>query len=197
MLVFLEYLLVFLIILAITVIVSIAMLRLIANAIIYAQITVSLFMALASHVNNPLFNGGLLSFIVWAAIWLGGCFLLCMIPRVSYALCFSCTAMVTWFFGTMVIGMITGLDSFDEGRQIYDTVVKIIIVVFSLSIIVPEFKRHGDLNLFSNPILNILERGLAALIYTIGIYMLLSSGSLLVFIGIFVAAVVADILLLG
>jgi hypothetical protein len=168
--------------LCITVLVCLLIALAIKKAVELSKITFALFIALVLNNSNPILEGrGFISYLIWAAILIGGLFLLCMIPRLNCALEFFCSTVVSYFFSEMVLNVCLSiwyaiLGKTYEQLLIVEILVKVICIGISCRALFSAIALT-PLNLFENPILVNLERVVASVIYGLAIFIVIVSGT--------------------
>ena len=136
-------------------------------SIILSKITVSLVAALALNETLPLGSGGLISFIIWAAICIAGFFLLCKLHRFDCAFEFFSKALVA-----LVVGMLLASFAMEQLKLEENAVWELITeIALKLTVLVASifFTRQRflevDFGKFSNVILVNIDRVMASILY--------------------------------
>lgn len=155
---------------------------LIRQAVIYSKIALSLFIALVVHTSNPFVQvPGIVSYLIWTAIFSASLMVLSFLPRLNCALDFACTLIVSYLLATVVSGTVISTISliyefaFDPNALVFKLLLKAICAVITYRSLMAELDK-GSLNYFKNPILKFLERAVAACIYGFALYFIVVDG---------------------
>lgn len=177
-------------------------------AVIYAKIAFALFFAWVINNTYPILeNGGFLSYLIWAVIFVGGILLLSLIPRLNCAFTFGCTAFISNICVYIVAAVITGIislfsDNAFEIPFVVEVILRVICAVITLGILWGGSCGIG-VNRFHNPIIINIERLAASFVYGIGTFAMLmnmlteNSNELLILFGAMAVTFVLDIFLTG
>ena len=151
-------------------------------AINYSKIAFALFIALSVNDSYPFEAvGGLLSYLIWAAILLAAIVLLCLLPRVNCAFSFGCTLIIAYIIVGLLGGAIisTVCSFFDVEYSGHPLIVELLIKAVCIIIAYGSLRgaiSSADINVFSNPIIINIERLLASFVYGVAIFFLITSG---------------------
>ena len=184
-----------------------------SGAIVFSRIALALLFALAGVQNGLVLvaTSGFLNYVAWLVIALGGIYLLSTLPRVGHALKFFSTILASIFAINLVVLIFGGVISallrrdFQVSILLEIGITLVCAVVAGIALLSQEKKAEYDLP--KNPLLNILERGLASVLYGLSAVLLCSSAhgnwslpgfvSLVVFVVATAGAYVADVYLRG
>lgn len=202
-----------LVLLAVTCAIVCLVMMLLSSAIIFSRVTFALLGALVACQQSVTLveSSGFLNFVAWSAVILGVVFLLSNLPRVDVALKFFCTILISTIIVTFVMSLIGGLANMKnaDGYQMTTTqeiVMKIICAAFAVGGMILQNKK-AVYDQPANPVMNQLERLLAAATYGVAISFLSISvmgnwevgvaAQLLILAGGTAVAFAADIFLAG
>lgn len=136
-------------------------------SIILSKITVSLVVALALNATLPLGSSGLISYIIWAAICIAGCFLLCKLPRFDCAFEFFSKALVALVVGMLLASFAMEQLKLEENSAwelITEIALKLTVLAASIFFTRQRF-LEVDFGKFSNVILVNIDRVMASVLY--------------------------------
>ncbi len=183
------------------------------GAVVFSRIALALLFALIGVQNGPMLvaSSGFLNYVAWLVIALAAIYLLSTLPRVGHALKFFSTALASIFAINIVVMIFGGVISallrrdFQVPILLELGITLVCAVVSGIALLAQE--KRADYDLPKNPILNILERGLASVLYGLSAVLLSNSAhgnwslpaliSLLVFVVATIGAYVADLFLRG
>lgn len=137
-------------------------------SIVFSKITISLFVAVIFHSAFPILSNATVSYIIWTAICLGVCFLICQLPRVDCALEFFCTTLVTYVIvqviSSFVINSLLKLDLSDWGAIGVEIAIKLGVAFFSITTLLEKF-NETNIRKFSNFLIVNIDRLIASVLY--------------------------------
>ena len=139
-----------------------------------AKILLGLLIAFLINGNCQLFENGFLSYCAWAAISIGGIYLLCLLPRFKCAFQFLATSIISFFLALILLNNIYAsvLSWFGQSFEYtlwIDIVVRIACVAISVYM---TYKLFDDLiidGIFANPIIGMLDRVISSVGYGFGV----------------------------
>ena len=182
------------------------------KAIQLAKISLSLFIALILHRSNPLLaQGGFGDYLVWAAICLGVCFLICLLPRCNLAIRFVCTICVSFVITGMALHLAVEVIPafgrlYDAHPILLEVIVRVACLCMSVVGLVSQMEALEFGIVLTNPILVNIERALASALYGISFCILCGPTddmwnythltALIVFLAAFAGTFAADFFLL-
>ena len=151
--------------------VALGVILLTSSAIVFSRVACALLAALIAVQGKLTLvaNSGFLNYVAWAAICLGIVYLLSIMPRVDAALKFFCSilmSVVVIEFVVMLMGSIIGAIAKKEFVMtgFFELLIKVVCVLFSVGAVVAQGKKAAY-DSPTNPIVNLLERILSALLY--------------------------------
>ena len=166
-----------------------------------AKVLLGLLIAFLINGNCQLFENGFLSYCAWAAISIGGIYLLCLLPRFNCAFQFLATSIISFFLAYILLssifpGVLSWFGHSFEYPLWIDIVVRIACVAISVYM---TYKLFDDLTIdgiFANPIIGMLDRIISSVGYGFGVTVIATtslnnSWSLPAFVSYIVIGVVA------
>lgn len=165
---FLTGLIVFIIGIAIMVAICRVALFVLELSVVFSKVSVAMVIAAAFNASVTLVSNGFMNYIIWVAICIAGCFLLCRLPRIDCALEFFSKALVSYAVGLLLINiLLTAILKIDLtlGWQIAVEIgVKLTVLAISAGSLYQRL-MEVDITRFSNVIVVTLERLVASLLY--------------------------------
>ena len=151
------------------------------GAVVFSRIALALLFALIGVQNGLVLvaTSGFLNYVAWLVIALGGIYLLSTLPRVGHALKFFSTILASIFAINLTVMLFGGVISallrrdFQVPILLELGITLVCAVVSGIALLAQE--KRADYDLPKNPILNILERGLASVLYGLSAVILCSS----------------------
>lgn len=133
-----------------------------------SKVTVALLGSLIISAQVTLVDKGFfLNFLAWFALWIGICYLLCLLPRVNCAILFVCNTIVMALLAmALFMGILPSfIDDFELTRT-WTLVVTGMVLVFAMLTMLAQvgFAKVKEL---SWPVLRIPDRIIASVIYAI------------------------------
>lgn len=183
-----------------------AIMKLTEKAILFSKIAFSLFLALVVNSQSPIIeNGGLVSYLAWAGIFIAAGLLLCLLPRINYAFLFFCNSFLSWIIAEMTLMTVCGI-FFDGYEQtiLTEVIIKVICTVISAIALIQQIGKTAGIKTIKIKFLVVVERTIASVIYAVALFLLICVSvnalwefslliNAIIFVTLFILAFIADI----
>lgn len=176
------------------IIVTSIIIALTSKAVIFSKVTFSLLAALIAHNQSPMGNSGFISYISWFAIFMVGCLILCLAPRINYSFLFLCNTLITHIISVFAVGICYSW-FFDNQTPsiIVEVIVKVICLIVSVIALADQAESTKVIRGTNNGVLIFFQRIIASFIYAIALSILICAS----FNNLYKSSLVVTVLVFG
>ena len=178
------------------------------KAVLFSKITFALFAALVANGHSPIIaDNGLLSYLIWFAIFIAACLLLCLAPRINFAFLFLCNSVITYVIAIIAISILhTHIFDNYELTVPVEVAVKLVCLILSVYALLRQIRSTESIKDTEIRILITIQRIIASLLYAIAVVFLVSVSfynlyelslliNILIFVFSFILAYIFDVIL--
>lgn len=157
-----------------TLLVASVIITLAQKAVLFSKITFALVGAFLVHEQVPIGSGGIVGYLIWFAVFLAGCLLLCMLPRINYAFLFLCDSFITYIVSSFAVSTTFSILGYEyEPTIATEIAIKIVCLIVSISTLLRQIKSTETIKDTKIKFLIFVQRIIASLLYAIAFFILI------------------------